>query len=36
MKVDLPEPEGPVTHTNSPGSTSSYTPRSARTTWSPT
>ena len=31
MNVDLPEPDGPVTATNSPGSTSRFAPRSART-----
>ena len=31
MNVDLPEPEGPVTATNSPVWTSRFTPRSART-----
>ena len=29
MKVDLPEPEGPVTARNSPASTSRLTPRRA-------
>ncbi len=36
INVDLPEPDGPVTATNSPGSTSSDTPRKARTSTSPT
>ena len=36
ISVDLPEPEGPVTATNSPGSTSKSHPRSARTVTSPT
>ena len=31
MKVDLPEPEGPITATNSPLSMSTLTPSSART-----
>ena len=35
MNVDLPEPDGPVTATNWPGSMSSVTPRSARTMCSP-
>ena len=34
-KVDLPEPEGPMTETNSPASTLMDTPRSARTLISP-
>ena len=29
--VDLPQPDGPITATNSPGSTVKSTPRSART-----
>src|SRR5262245_64514258 len=36
MNVDLPEPEGPVSATNSPGSIESETPRSAGTSTSPT
>jgi len=36
MKVDLPEPEVPVTARNSPGWTSRLTPRSAFTWTSPT
>src|SRR5688572_7587889 len=36
ISVDLPDPEGPVTATNSPGSTSKSAPRSARTVTSPT
>ncbi len=36
MNVDLPEPDGPTTATNSPASMSSVTPRSARTATSPT
>ena len=36
MKVDLPDPDGPVTATNSPGSTSRFTPRNACTFTSPT
>ena len=36
MNVDLPEPDGPVTHTNSPDSTSTATPRRAWTWMSPT
>ena len=35
MNVDLPDPEGPVSAMNSPGCTSSLTPRSARTCISP-
>ena len=35
MNVDLPDPDGPVTATNSPGSIVSETPRSARTSCSP-
>ena len=31
MRVDLPEPEGPMIATNSPGMTERSTPRSART-----
>src|SRR5215207_8037308 len=31
MKVDLPEPDGPITATNSPSSTSSVTPSRAPT-----
>src|SRR5579871_3481757 len=34
MKVDLPEPEGPIIATSSPGFTWSETPRSACTTTS--
>src|SRR4249920_4171674 len=36
MKVDLPEPDGPVTARNSPRGTSRLTPRSAFTSTSPT
>src|SRR4051794_28015917 len=36
MNVDLPDPDGPVTATNSPRYTSSDAPRSARTSTSPT
>src|SRR5712691_5672969 len=36
MKVDLPEPDGPVTARNSPRWTSRFTPRSAFTSTSPT
>src|SRR3954470_15602112 len=36
ISVDLPEPDGPVTATNSPASTSRFAPRSARTVTSPT
>src|ERR687887_1803507 len=36
MNVDLPEPDGPVTARNSPRWTSRFTPRSARTSTSPT
>src|SRR5918994_7640216 len=36
ISVDLPDPEGPVAATNSPGSMSSDTPRSACTFPSPT
>ena len=36
MKVDLPDPDGPVTARNSPRSTSKFTPRSALTSTSPT
>src|SRR6185312_9620427 len=36
IRVDLPEPEGPVTARNSPSWTSSDTPRNARTSTSPT
>ena len=36
ISVDLPEPDGPVTARNSPCPTSSDTPRSARTSTSPT
>jgi hypothetical protein len=32
MKVDLPEPDGPITATNSPLMTSTETPASAVTT----
>ena len=35
MRVDLPEPEGPITAVNSPASTSRETPSSARTWGSP-
>ena len=35
MNVDLPEPEGPRTATNSPRGIVSETPRSARTSFSP-
>jgi hypothetical protein len=35
MKVDLPEPDGPITATNSPASMPSVTPASACTTVSP-
>jgi hypothetical protein len=35
MNVDLPEPDGPRSATNSPGSTRTDTPRSARTSVSP-
>ena len=35
MKVDLPDPDGPITATNSPASMSMVTPRSARTLISP-
>ncbi len=35
MKVDLPEPEGPMIATNSPGSTFTSTPCNAWTTVSP-
>ncbi len=31
MKVDLPEPEGPFTATNSPGSIATDNPRNAGT-----
>ena len=31
MRVDLPEPEGPMTATNSPGSMVKLTPRNACT-----
>ena len=31
MKVDLPDPDGPITATNSPAAISSDTPRSAVT-----
>src|SRR5437870_2905775 len=36
MNVDLPDPDGPVTARNSPSWTSRLTPRSARTSTSPT
>jgi hypothetical protein len=36
MKVDFPDPDGPVSATNSPGSIDSETPRSAGTSTSPT
>src|SRR5438552_3116967 len=36
IKVDLPEPDGPVTDRNSARRTSSDTPRRARTSTSPT
>ena len=36
ISVDLPDPDGPVTATNSPVSTSRSAPRSARTVTSPT
>src|SRR5438132_976381 len=36
MKVDLPDPDGPVTERNSPVCTSRFTPRSALTSTSPT
>src|SRR5438309_2292330 len=36
MNVDLPDPDGPVTARNSPRWTSRFTPRSARTSTSPT
>jgi hypothetical protein len=32
INVDLPEPDGPMTETNSPASAEKSTPRSARTT----
>ena len=35
MKVDLPEPDGPMMATNSPGSTSMLMPSRARTSDSP-
>ena len=35
MKVDLPEPDGPITATNSPCAMSTLTPASARTSLSP-
>ncbi len=35
MKVDLPDPDGPMTATNSPASTATLTPRSACTVWGP-
>ena len=31
MKVDFPDPEGPITAVNRPGWTSTVTPSSART-----
>src|SRR5437870_3629240 len=36
MKVDFPDPDGPVTARNSPRSTSRFTPRNALTSTSPT
>jgi len=36
MRVDLPEPDGPMIATNSPSSIDSVTPSSARTSTSPT
>ena len=35
-RVDLPQPEGPMTATNSPGATPRLTPSSARTTFGST
>ena len=35
IRVDLPEPDGPMTATSSPGRTTSETPRSASTAVSP-
>ena len=35
ISVDLPEPDGPITATSSPGITASETPRSASTAVSP-
>ena len=35
MNVDFPEPEGPITATNSPVRMSAVTPRRARTLTSP-
>ena len=35
MKVDLPEPEGPITATNSPGSIATEIPRNAGTVYPP-
>ena len=35
MNVLLPEPDGPMTATNSPGAIESVTPSSARTSTSP-
>ena len=35
IKVLLPEPEGPMTATNSPGAIDSVTPSRARTSTSP-
>ncbi len=35
IKVDLPEPEGPVTATNSPAQTLSEAPRNASTVAGP-
>ena len=35
MRVDFPEPDGPMIDTNSPGSRSTLTPRSACTLTSP-
>src|SRR4051794_40415479 len=36
MRVDLPEPDDPMTATNSPGSTTRSMPRNAVTSMSPT
>ena len=35
MKVDFPEPDGPMTATKSPRSIVTETPRSACTVWGP-
>ena len=35
MRVDLPEPDGPITATNSPAAIATETPRSACTSLSP-